>query len=53
MKSYCLKDKKSGKIFRAFFTEQELTQLMSENPHIIECLDCPECLDAPSITLEN
>lgn len=53
MKSYCLKDEDSGKVFRTFLTEQGLTQLMNEKPHIVECLDCPECLDAPSITLEN
>ena len=53
MKTYCLKDEESGRVFKALLTEQELAQLMDERPQIVECLNCPECLDAPSITLEN
>jgi hypothetical protein len=53
MKSYCLKNQDTGKVFRILLTEEELTQLMDENPRIVDCCNCQECFDAPSITLED
>lgn len=52
MKSYCLKDSLTGNIFKVFFTENELNNYLEENPDIFECIDCIECDDAPSITIE-
>ncbi len=51
MKSYCLKDEESGRVFRALLTEQELTQLMDERPQIVECFNCPECLDVNNVPM--
>lgn len=52
MESYCLKDLSTGKIFKVFSSKQELNEYLKRNPQISECIDCIECDDAPSITLE-
>jgi hypothetical protein len=52
MKSYCLKDHKTGHVFKVLLTKEELDTFLGENPHMKECIDCIECDDASSITLE-
>lgn len=52
MKSYCLIDHLTGHVFKILLTEEELNQYLNENPDIALCIDCDECTDAPSITLE-
>ena len=52
MKSYCIRDQITGHVFKVLLTEEELNQYLNENPDIDLCIDCVECLDAPSITLE-
>ena len=52
MKNYCLRDTTTGKTFKIFLTKEQLQIYLKENSHIIECINCIECLDAPSITLE-
>lgn len=52
MKTYCLKDHATGKIFKVFVTEEKLQEYLKANPDIDECIDCVECDDASSITLE-
>jgi hypothetical protein len=52
MKSYCLKDHLTGKIFKVLVTEEDFQKFLKENPDTDECIDCIECEDAPSITLE-
>ena len=52
MKTYCLKNISTNKIFKVLLTEEELNQLLSETPELSECINCIECDDAPSITLE-
>lgn len=52
MKSWCLKDHLTGMVFKVFFTQEELQKYLMNNPKISECIDCIECDDAPSITLE-
>ena len=52
MKTYCLKDHFTGLIFKVFVSEEELQKFLKGNPDIDECIDCIECDDAPSITLE-
>lgn len=52
MKSYCLKDHLTGQVFKVLLTKQELDEYFKKNPDIKECIDCIECDDAPSITLE-
>ena len=52
MKSYCLKDNITGNVFKVLLTEEELIQYLEKNPDIIECINCNECDDASSITLE-
>ena len=52
MKTWCVKDHHTGHIFKIFLTEEEFEQFLKENPDIDECIDCIECDDAPSITIE-
>ena len=52
MKTYCVKDHLTGKIFKVFFNEQEFKDFLKKNPDIDECINCIECEDASSITLE-
>tara|TARA_R110000868_G_scaffold6275_6_gene35769 strand:- start:1096 stop:1254 length:159 start_codon:yes stop_codon:yes gene_type:complete len=52
MKSYCIKDYSTGQVFKILFTEEEFQEFLRRNPDIDECIDCIECDDAPSITLE-
>jgi hypothetical protein len=52
MKTYCLKDHITGKVFKVFLTEEKLKDYLLENSLISECIDCIECEDASSITLE-
>jgi hypothetical protein len=52
MKNWCLKDKKSGNIFKVFLTEKMLKEYLNNNPDLIECINCVECDDAPSIMIE-
>lgn len=52
MKSWCVIDHLTGKIFKIFLTEKEFQEFLKNNPDINECVDCIECDYAPSITLE-
>jgi len=52
MKTYCVKDHLTGNIFKVFVTEEDFQKYLKENLDIDECVDCIECDDAPSITLE-
>jgi hypothetical protein len=52
MKTYCVKDHLTGRIFKIFVTEEDFQNFLKENPDIDECINCIECEDAPSITLE-
>ena len=52
MKSYCLKDHLTGHVFKVLLTKEELDVYLKDNPSFKECIDCVECDDAPSITLE-
>jgi hypothetical protein len=52
MKTYCIKDHLTGHIFKIFLTEEGITNFLKNNPDMDECIDCIECDDAPSITLE-
>jgi hypothetical protein len=52
MKTWCLKDHNTGHIFKVILTEEELKDFFDKNPNISECIDCIECDDASSITLE-
>ena len=52
MKTWCLKDHSTGKIFKVIFTEEKLQEYLNSNHNINECIDCIECDDAPSICIE-
>jgi len=52
MKTYCIKDHLTGHIFKIFVTEEDFQKFLKENPDMNECIDCVECEDASSITLE-
>jgi len=52
MKSWCIKDNKTGQFFKVLLSREELEDYLKENPHIIECINCIECDYASSITLE-
>ena len=52
MKSWCVRDHLTGNIFKILLIEQEFQEFLKRNPDIDECIDCIECDDAPSITLE-
>ncbi len=52
MKSWCIKDHLTGHIFKILLTEEEFKTFIEENEDMSECIDCVECDDAPSVTLE-
>lgn len=52
MKTWCVKDHLTGNIFKIFVTEEEFKKFLSENKEYGECIDCIECDDAPSVTIE-
>jgi hypothetical protein len=52
MKTWCIKDHLTGHIFKILLTKEEFEDFIKSNPNMIECIDCIECEDAPSITLE-
>lgn len=52
MKSYCVKDHSTGRVFKVFVTEEGFKEYLKLNPDIDECIDCVECHDAPSICIE-
>ena len=52
MKTWCVKDQLTGHIYKVLFTEDAFQKFLKENPDIDECIDCMECDDASSITLE-
>lgn len=52
MKTWCLKYHLTGHIFKIILTEEEFKKFLNENPDFNECIDCIECDDAPSITIE-
>ncbi len=52
MKSWCIKDHITGRVFKVFLSNEEFQDYLKKNPDIDECVDCIECDDAPSITLE-
>jgi len=52
MKSYCIKDHLTGCVFKILLTEEDFQDFLKRNPDLDECIDCVECDDAPSITLE-
>lgn len=52
MKTWCIKDYSTGHIFKTFMSEQEFQEFLRQNPDMDECINCVECEDAPSITLE-
>jgi hypothetical protein len=52
MQTWCIKDHLTGHIFKILLTEEEFQNFLTENPDMGECIDCVECEDAPSITLE-
>lgn len=52
MKTWCLKDHLTGHIFKVILTEDDLKKYLENNSDIQECIDCIECEDAPSITIE-
>jgi hypothetical protein len=52
MKTWCIKDHLTGHIFKILLTEEEFQNFLKENSDMGECIDCVECEDAPSITLE-
>lgn len=52
MKTWCIKDHLTGHVFKVLLTLEEFQEFLKENPDMAECIDCIECEDAPSITLE-
>lgn len=52
MKSWCIKDHQTGHVFKILLTEKEFQEFLKNHPDVDECIDCVECNDAPSITLE-
>lgn len=52
MKTWCIKDYLTGHVFKVLLTHEEFQDFLKKNPDIDECIDCIECEDAPSITLE-
>jgi hypothetical protein len=52
MKTWCIKDHITGRVFNILLSEQEFQDFLKQNPDIDECINCIECDDAPSITLE-
>lgn len=52
MKSWCVKDHLTGHVFKILLTKEELQKFLEKNSYMTECINCVECDDAPSITLE-
>jgi hypothetical protein len=52
MKTWCIKDHLTGHVFKVLLTEEDFKNFLNENPDMNECVDCIECEDASSITLE-
>jgi hypothetical protein len=52
MKSWCIKDHLSGHIFKILLSKEDFQKFLKENPDMDECIDCIECDDPPSITIE-
>lgn len=52
MKSWCIRDSKTSHVLKIVLTEEEFEEYLEDNPNIQQCVDCIECDDAPSITLE-
>ena len=52
MKSWCIKNHLTGNIFKIFLSEEDFQKFLKENSDMDECIDCVECDDAPSITIE-
>jgi hypothetical protein len=52
MKSWCIKNRISGHIFKILLSEEDFQKFLRYNSHMDECIDCIECDDAPSIVLE-
>lgn len=53
MKTWCIKDHLTGHVFKIALTKEELQEFLTKNPDLDECVDCIECEDATSITLED
>ena len=52
MKSFCLKDHKTGTVFKILLSEEELKEYLEDHPEFDRLADCSEYDDASSITLE-
>lgn len=52
MKTWCLIDKSTGKVFKVVLSKELLQEYLENHPQVTECVNCVECDDAPSITLE-
>ncbi len=52
MKSWRIKDHLTGHIFKILLNKEDFQKFLKENPNMDECIDCVECDDAPSITIE-
>lgn len=52
MKSYCIIEKITGRIFKVLLTEEELKEYLEKNKDSIEPVDCVEYDDGPSILIE-
>lgn len=53
MKSYCLKEHKTGMVFKILLSEEELDEYLKEHPEFDRLADCSEFDDAPSLLIEN
>lgn len=52
MKSFCVKQSKTGDVFKVLLSEEEL-QAYLQSTDDVELVDCTEYDDAPSMVLEN
>jgi len=52
MKTWCIKDHLTGFVFKTLMSEDEFQEFLIKNPDMVECIDCVECDDAPSICIE-
>lgn len=53
MKSFCLKDHKTGTVFKILLSEEELNEYLKDHPDFDRLADCSEYDDAPSMLIEN
>lgn len=53
MKSFCLKDPKTGMVFKVLLSEEELDEYLKDHPDFDRLADCSEFDDAPSMLIEN